>query len=243
MSAQAVHEQLNEQPAAKRLCLDAEEQQQQQPSMSLQLSGHGPGSLAADTDQEAASRPHAAAHKQLHQQHHPGGSSMQQQQGEPPTDPRQHIGSRHKLPMGVPAPTSSTTSTGPCRTDLSGQLVVIQQVLSGNTADHSNSTASQLLLQQYSGQHAASAAAAAAGSDCSHGTQPAAGAAAPAATSIQQQQQQDQPMSRKRGRPSCQYGNYHHYYGYRLKPSGFEDPRLKVRGARQALCNPQQQQC
>jgi hypothetical protein len=156
---------------------------------------------------------------------------QQQQQGEPPTDPRQHTGSRHKLL--IPAPTSSTTSTGPCRTDLSGQLVVIQQVLSGNTADHSNSTASQLLLQPYSGQHAA-AAAAAPGSDCSHGTQPAAGAgaSAPAATSIQQQQQQDQPMSRKRGRPSCQYGNYHHYYGYRLKPSGFEDPRLKVCGAR-----------
>jgi hypothetical protein len=36
---------------------------------------------------------------------------------------------------------------------------------------------------------------------------------------------------RKRNRPSCQFGNYHHYYGYRLKPEGFEDPRLKVRMA------------
>jgi hypothetical protein len=132
-----------------------------------------------------------------------------------------------------PAVPASSTSTGPCRTDLSGQLVVIQQTLNSNTtADHSNSTFSQLLLQH-------PAAAAPASSDCSHGTQPAAAAAGvqlgAGADSLRQQQQQQrqgqqpQQQSRKSSRPNYQYGNYHHYYGYRLKPSGFEDPRLKVR--------------
>jgi hypothetical protein len=117
--------------------------------------------------------------------------------------------------------------------------VVIQQELysNGTAGDHSNSTFSQLMLQQHPAPPPAPAA-----SDCSHGstgTHPASTAAAAAAAAAaaggqpppppqQQQQTQHQPHSRKRGRPSCQFGNYHHYYGYRLKPSGFEDPRLKV---------------
>ncbi|WIA28505.1 hypothetical protein OEZ86_011048 [Tetradesmus obliquus] len=55
--------------------------------------------------------------------------------------------------------------------------------------------------------------------------------------SMEQQQQQlqqedsaavQQQQQRKKQRPSFQYGNYHHYYGYRIGPSGFEDARLKV---------------
>lgn len=251
---QVVHDQLNaDQTAAKRLCLDPSAAAEQAPSTSLQLSGHGPSTVAADKDQEAMSQPLEAAaagaahqHKQHLQQHQhsslrpplpqPPGNSTQQQLAQHP----QHMGtgkhagqagsSRHGKHTAVP---TSSTSTGPCRTDLSGQLVVIQQELNSNTTgDHSNSTYSQLLLQHPLVQQPAAAAA---GSDCSHGTHPANAAAAAEGhqqcsdLQVQQQHsQQQQQQSRKRSRPSCQYGNYHHYYGYRLKPSGFEDPRLKV---------------
>lgn len=122
---------------------------------------------------------------------------------------------------------------------MSGQLVVIQQQLCSNNSQegNSNSTFSQLLLRapaqaasdsnplpathattleaDWEMQHAPPAPASEAGSEQQQPHR-------------QQQPQQQQPQSRKRSRPSCQYGNYHHYYGYRLKPSGFEDPRLKV---------------
>lgn len=102
---------------------------------------------------------------------------------------------------------NSSANRGPCRTDLSKHLVVINQQLS---SDHSSSTAlvassaqSSQLKQQQQQLDAA-------------GQQP------------EQQQGGQEQVSRKRQRPSCLYGNYHHYYGYRIGPSGFEDPRMKV---------------
>eukprot|EP00879_Flechtneria_rotunda_P028317 GHRR01030418.1.p1 GENE.GHRR01030418.1~~GHRR01030418.1.p1 ORF type:complete len:294 (+),score=113.20 GHRR01030418.1:278-1159(+) len=110
---------------------------------------------------------------------------------------------------------STTSSRGPCRVDLSSQLVVIQQQLSGDLImQDSSSSLTNMQLNMAPAQHQ---------HQHQHGQKtPISDHAA------SQPRAGQQGPSRKRLRPSCQYGNYHHYYGYRLGPSGFEDPRLKV---------------
>jgi hypothetical protein len=110
-----------------------------------------------------------------------------------------------------------SSSIGPCRTDLSGELAVIKQELSSNgSIDHASCNSSMMHLPM----PGPSSSGYDAGSSHSRGMQ-----------QHEQQQQEDSAavqQQRKRQRPSFQYGNYHHYYGYRIGPSGFEDARLKV---------------
>jgi hypothetical protein len=117
-----------------------------------------------------------------------------------------------------PVVCGSSSSIGPCRTDLSGELAVIKQQLSSNgSVDHVSCNSSMMHLPM----PGPSSSSYDAGSSHSRGMQ-----------QDEQQQQEDsaaaQQQQRKRQRPSFQYGNYHHYYGYRIGPSGFEDARLKV---------------
>jgi hypothetical protein len=116
-----------------------------------------------------------------------------------------------------PVGCGSSSSIGPCRTDLSGELAVIKQELSSNgSVDHASCNSSMMHLPM----PGPSSSSYDAGSSHSKGMQ-----------QHEQQQQEDSAavqQQRKRQRPSFQYGNYHHYYGYRIGPSGFEDARLKV---------------
>jgi hypothetical protein len=111
-----------------------------------------------------------------------------------------------------------SSSIGPCRTDLSGELAVIKQELSSNgSVDHASCNSSMMHLPMPGPSSSSSYDA---GSSLSRGVQ-----------QHDQHQQEDSAavqQQRKRQRPTFQYGNYHHYYGYRIGPSGFEDARLKV---------------
>uniref|UniRef100_A0A383VRI8 RNA methyltransferase n=1 Tax=Tetradesmus obliquus TaxID=3088 RepID=A0A383VRI8_TETOB len=111
----------------------------------------------------------------------------------------------------------SSASIGPCRTDLSGELAVIKQELSSNgSVDHASCNSSMMHLAMPGPSSSYDA-----GSSHSRGMEQLLQQQEDSAA-VQQQQQ------RKKQRPSFQYGNYHHYYGYRIGPSGFEDARLKV---------------
>lgn len=188
----------------------------------------------------ATSQPSSAAQQlqQQPQQQQPDSSSclqpqsLQAQSHTAPPQQQQQLGEKqtqNEVCMRTVDPTCSNNSE-PCRMDLSGQLMVIQQQLLGSTAgDNSTSTFSQVhLLHPQRLQRNPQPV------TCMHSNESLQATNSASVGPPPLDQQQQPPQSRKRSRPSCQYGNYHHYYGYRLKPSGFEDPRLRVRGIHHA---------